>query len=256
MLEITNKVKEKLAAGQTVYGTFMMGSDPAVGEILGYAGLDFVIVDTEHSSNPVHQAEQIFRALETTGAVPFMRVTANDHARVLQALDSGARGIVIPQVNSAAAAEEAVKAARYYPAGERGLAGIVRAARYGFIPFGDYVKQANNAVMILTQVEHVDAVANLDEILAVKGLDGIFVGPADLSQSMGIPGQINNEEFRATVSDVLQRTKAAGKIAGIFCFNPADAKHWISQGANFVVVAADIMLMSGAARKLVSELNS
>ena len=185
-----------------------------------------------------------------------MRVTANDQARILQALDCGARGIVIPQVNSAAEAQAAVKAARYYPGGERGLAGIVRAARYGFVPFADYVQQANKAVMILTQVEHVDAVAHLDEILAVEGLDGIFVGPADLSQSMGIPGQVNNEEFRATVSSILRRTKAAGKVAGIFCFNTADAKHWISQGANLVVVGADIMLISGAARKLVSELNS
>ena len=255
-MKIENKVKEKLAAGQTAYGTFMMGSDPAVGEILGYAGLDFIVVDTEHSPNPVHYAEQIFRAVENTGAVPFMRVTANDQARILQALDCGARGIVIPQVNSAAEAQAAVKAARYYPGGERGLAGIVRAARYGFVPFADYVQQANKAVMILTQVEHVDAVAHLDEILAVEGLDGIFVGPADLSQSMGIPGQVNNEEFRATVSSILRRTKAAGKVAGIFCFNTADAKHWISQGANLVVVGTDIMLISGAARKLVSELNS
>ena len=256
MLEIANKVKEKLAAGETVYGTFMMSSDPAVGEILGYAGLDFIMVDTEHSPIPIHQAEQIFRAVETTRAVPFMRVTANDQARIFQALDCGVSGIMIPQVNSAAAAEAAVKAARYYPAGDRGLAGIVRAARYGFIPFADYVKQANEAVMVLTQVEHVDAVAQLDEILAVEGLDGIFVGPVDLSQSMGIPGQVNNEEFRATVSDILKRTKAAGKVAGIFCFNAADAQHWISQGANFVIVAADIMFLSGAARKLVSELRS
>lgn len=254
MLNLNNKVKEILDGGSTAYGTFVMGNDPAVAEILGYGGLDFILVDTEHSSTQVHQAEQLFRAAEVSGAVPFMRVTVNEPAKILQALDAGARGIIIPQVNSAAEALATVKAARYYPAGERGVAAIVRAARYGFLSFADYAAQTNQQIMVLTQVEHVDAVANLDEILSVEGLDGIFIGPADLSQSMKIPGQFSNEDYRATVANSIKRAREAGKIAGIFCFHAADAKDWISQGANFVVIGADIMLMSRAVRQLVSDL--
>ncbi len=253
-LKFENKLRRKLAKSEPVYGTFMMGNDPAVGEILGYAGLDFVVVDREHSSNLLTEAEHIFRAIEVSGAVPFMRVTVNEPSQILQALDCGARGIVIPQVNSAAEAKAAVKAARYYPQGERGVAGIVRAARYGFLPFADYAAGVNREVMVLTQVEHVDAVANLDEILTIEGLDGTFVGPADLSQSMGISGQFDNPVYRDMVAMIIKKTKLAGKVAGIFCFHAADAKHWISVGADLVVIGADHMLISSAARTLVSQL--
>ena len=256
MINFSNKVKEKLTNGDNVHGIFMMAGEPAFAEIMGYGGLDFVLVDTEHSSNTLQQVEHIFRAIEVSGATPFMRVTVNDRARILQALDSGARGIVIPQVNTAEQAQAAVTAARYSPSGERGVAGVVRAARYGFIPFHDYIEQANNNVMVLTQVEHVDAVANLDDILAVEGLDGIFIGPTDLSQSMGIVGQFANPELRETITWVIQQARKAKKVVGMFCLNAADARYWREQGANFITIGTDTMLIAGAVRKLVSDLKS
>lgn len=254
MLSFTNPVKEKLANGAAVHGVFMTTSDPATAEMMGYSGLDFVLVDTEHSPNPLQQVEVLFRAIELGGATPFMRVTANDPARILQALDCGARGIIIPQVNTMEGVVAAVRAARYAPAGERGISGVVRAARYGFIPFHDYVAQANDQVTVLTQVEHIEAVANLDAILAVEGLDGIFIGPTDLSQSMGIAGQFSNPELREVITKVIRKSREANKVVGMFCLNAADARHWREVGANFVTIATDTMLMAGALRRLVSDL--
>lgn len=249
-----NKLKEKLRNGQNVYGTFAFAGEPAFVEIMGRAGLDFVLIDTEHTPNPVERVEHLIRAAEASGITPLVRVNNNHHTPILTALDAGARGIVVPSVNTAEQAQAVVRSARYAPQGERGLAGIVRAAHYGFTPLADYVERANEETLIMVQVEHVEAVRNLDEILAVDGIDAIFIGPMDLSQSMGLTGQLEHPEFRRTIHDIITRGRAAGKEVAIFCVSAEDAAYWRNAGATILTIGAEVTLFASAVKDLMTKL--
>jgi 4-hydroxy-2-oxoheptanedioate aldolase len=170
-------------------------------------------------------------------------------------MDLGARGVLVPQVNSAAEARQAVRAVKYHPCGYRGVAGIVRAARYGFTPMDEYIADTNENSLVIASRD-IKAVAALDEILAVEGVDGVLVGPADLSQSMGITGRFDDPEFSSVVHDIIARTVKAGKIAGIFCFDAAQAKYWRGRGARLLLIGADTLMFAAAAKALADELKS
>lgn len=249
-----NQIKPVLAAGGAVYGTFAVLGEPALVEMIGYAGLDYVIIDTEHSGNTIEQVGNLIRAAEIANITPIVRVTANSPELILRALDMGAGGILAPQVNTAGQAKAAVRAARYAPLGERGIAGVVRAARYGFVPMQEYISGANRETLVITQVEHIESVTNLDEILAVDGIDGVFIGPTDLSQSMGCTGQFDNPELRRVIHSVIEKTRRTDKWAGIFCLDAADADYWRNAGAQFLTIATESMLFAAALRKLKQEL--
>ncbi|HMM20572.1 MAG TPA: aldolase/citrate lyase family protein [Selenomonadales bacterium] len=248
-------MRDKIARGDTVRGVFVVTGTPANVEILGYAGLDFVILDMEHASTGSGEVEHLIRAAEIGGIAPIVRVSKNDPALILRALDSGACGILVPQVNSATEAEQAVQAARYAPLGGRGLAGIVRAARYGFSPLSDYVSSANRRTLVIVQAEDRRAVENLEAILAVEGVDGVFVGPADLSQSLGRTGQFDHPEVNRIFADVIGKIAGSDKFAGMFCTGADDAKRWQGLGARMLAVGSDTMLLGQAARELVRELD-
>jgi len=254
LMPYRNIVKEKLAAGQAVYGAIYCNGQPAYVEMMGYAGMDFVIIDTEHAPHSPETVENLIRAAEGSGMAPFVRVTENSPSLILRALDVGAAGVVVPQVNTAEGAAMAVQAAKYGPQGQRGLAGIVRAARFGCVPSADYLKYSNENTMILTQVEHVEAVRNLDAILAVKGLDGIFIGPSDLSQSMGITGQFGNPELIRVITDIIERGAKAGKLVGIFCSTVASAKQWRALGAKYFAMGTDSMFYVPTVRNIIQDL--
>jgi len=245
-----NQIKQAIAAHQAVHGMFAVLGEPALVEMMGHAGLDFVIIDTEHSGNTTEQVANLVRAAETSKISSLVRVTANSPELILRALDVGAGGVLVPQVNTAGDAVAAVRAARYAPQGERGIAGVVRAARYGFIPFADYIAGASRETVVITQVEHIDAVNNLDAILAVEGLDGIFIGPTDLSQSMGCTGQFDNPDLRRTIHQAIEKTRRTDKWAGMFCLDADDAKYWLRAGAQILTIATDSMVFAGALRKL------
>lgn len=250
----SNSMRGKLDEAKVVHGLFAGLSEPALVEMMGYSGLDYVILDSEHSANTTEQIGQLIRAAQIGGLTSLVRVTRNKTELILRALDMGAGGILVPQVNSADEAAAAVRSARYAPQGERGIAGVVRAARYGFIPLQEYIGGNNRETVVLTQVEHIDAVRNLDAILAVEGLDGIFVGPTDLSQSMGCTGQFDNPELRRTIHEVIEKTRRTAKWAGIFCLNAADAEYWRKAGAQILAIGTDSMLFAGALRRLQKEL--
>lgn len=245
-----NRVKHILADNGSAYGMFAVLGEPALVEMIGYAGLDFVVIDTEHSGNTMEQVGNMVRAAEVAGTTPVVRVTKNSPELILRALDAGASGVLVPQVNTAAEAVAAVQASRYAPQGERGIAGVVRAARYGFIPVQEYLTGANRENLVITQVEHVDAVKNLDAILAVEGVDGIFIGPTDLSQSMGITGQFTNPELRRMIHSVIEKTRRTDKWAGIFCLDVEDAAYWKAAGAQFLTIATEGMIFAAALRSL------
>jgi 4-hydroxy-2-oxoheptanedioate aldolase len=249
-----NPVKKKIAAGESVYGTFVLSAEASFVEMIGYSGFDFVLIDTEHSPNTMEQVVNLVRAADVAGALPIVRVTCNSPELILRALDVGAGAVVVPQVNTALEAAAAVRAARYAPEGERGLAGIVRAAKYGLLPLDDYMKAANSETLVITQVEHIDAIKNLDEILAVEGLDGIFIGPADLSQSMGCAGQFQNPEFRQAIHSVIDKARRTDKWVGIFCLNAEDANYWKKAGAQLLTIGSEGMIFTAALRHLKKEL--
>lgn len=246
-------LKQKAAKG-AVNGVFIFTDSAANVEILGYAGFDYVIIDTEHAPNDIAAVETMIRAAETSGIAPLVRVTKNDPAYILRVMDVGARGVLVPQVNSADEARQAVQAVKYHPHGYRGVAGIVRAARYGFTPLADYIADTNDNSLVIVQAEDIKAVAALDEILAVEGVDGVLVGPADLSQSMGIPGRFDDPEFGRVVHDIVARTVKAGKLAGVFCFDAAQAKYWRDRGVRLLLVGSDTIMFAAAARTLAGEL--
>jgi 2-keto-3-deoxy-L-rhamnonate aldolase RhmA len=196
----------------------------------------------------------MIRAAEISGIAPIIRVAKNDPACILRVMDVGARGVLVPQVNSAAEALAAVRAVRYHPRGDRGLAGIVRAARYGFTPLGDYIADTNDNSLVIVQAEDIKAVAALDDILAVEGVDGVLVGPADLSQSMGIPGRFDDPELSRVIHDIVARTVNAGKLAGMFCFDAAQAGYWRDKGVHLLLVGTDTLMLAAAARTLARDL--
>lgn len=250
-----NQVKQKLANGVAVNGTFVVTAEPALTEMLGYAGFDFIIIDSEHAPNNTIEIQQHIRAAEISGLTPVVRVTTNDPGMILRAMDLGAGGVLVPQVNTAAEAEAAVRAAKYGPEGTRGLAGVVRAARYGFIGSAEYIRHAKQETLVITQVEHIEAVRNLDSILSVEGLDGVFIGPTDLSQSMGLAGQFQNPELRAVMDDVISRTLNSGKWVGSFCLDAEDARYWRGKGVKFLAIGTEGMLFAAAVKSVIKQVN-
>lgn len=249
-----NKIKDLLLQGRTVKGSFICTREPACVEILGYAGFDFVLIDTEHAPNTATEVINLVRAAEAADIEPVVRVRANDPTLILQALDVGAKGILVPRVNTAVEAQAVVQAAKYGPAGERGLAGIVRAAKYGFTPGGEYVTDANSNIFIMVQVEELEAVDNLDDILSVEGIDAIFIGPVDLSQSMGLTGQFNHPDFQRTVENIISRATTAGKPVAMFCLDGKNGKQREKAGVSILTVASDTMLLAAAAKQLKQDL--
>jgi len=248
-------MRDKIARGGAVRGVFVVTGTPANVEILGYAGFDFVVLDTEHAPNDIGEVEHLVRAAEVGGVTPVVRVSKNDPVLILRALDAGACGVLVPQVNSAAEAERAVQAAKYAPLGSRGVAGMVRAARYGFFPLNDYVPAANRRTLVIIQVEDKRAVENLDEILTVEGVDGVFVGPTDLSQSLGLTGQFDHPEVSRLLESVIKRIAGSDKFAGMFCAGAKDAKRWQDLGARMLAIGSDTLLLGQAARGLIRELD-
>lgn len=237
-----NTALAALEANRFVIGSFVTIGAPAVAEVMGLAGFDFLIVDTEHGPLGIETAENMVRAVELAGAVPIVRVAENNPAAICRALDIGALGVQVPQVTTADDARRAVHAARYYPEGARGAA-MMRSARYSAVQPAGYFARANAETMVVLHCESVAAVDNLPEILQVEGVDVVFVGPFDLSQSLGVPGQVNLPEVQDTVARALDTIIASGVAAGTVALSPAHARLLIQRGVRYVTLSADYLLL-------------
>ncbi|MEM2988866.1 MAG: aldolase/citrate lyase family protein [Candidatus Bathyarchaeia archaeon] len=241
-----NPVKEKLRSGEAVIGAFCNIPSPAAVEILGLLGFDFAIIDAEHGIPDLETVEHMVRAAEAVGITPLVRIALNLQQNILRYLDAGAMGIQIPLVNSVAEAEAVVRSAKYPPMGRRGLA-AVRAGGYGIgRPLGDYVKMANEETLVIVQVETVDAVRNAADIVKVEGIDAIFIGPTDLSSSMGYPGQPSHPDVVATIERVGRMAIAAGKAAGTIARDPAAYERWRRVGFQYLCTGVTNFLASAA----------
>jgi len=202
-----NKLKKQLRKGEVVIGPFMKLTDPAAVEIAGYAGFDFVIIDTEHGPISIETAQNLIRAAEVVEITPIIRVTENNPVLILRALDIGAQGVEIPQINNKESAVRAIQAAKFAPAGDRGVCRFVRAAKYSALDRYKYFEYANRETIAILHIEGTEGINNLRKILSVKGIDVIFIGPYDLSQSLGITGQVDHPRVIKEMEHIVMISK-------------------------------------------------
>jgi len=250
-----NTFKQALAQNKPQIGLWLGLADHYVAEICASAGFDWVLVDGEHSPNDLRsmlQQAQAIAAYPGTHAVARVPMGHGHVGQMLikQVLDLGYQTILVPMVDTAAQARELVRSMRYPPAGVRGMAGA-RASRWGLYPA--YAKEANDRVCLLVQVETQQALDNLDDILAVEGVDGVFVGPADLSASMGHVGNPGHPQVQAAIADAFARIRRAGKAPGILTPEESVARHYLAIGGLFVAVGLDNSLLVRATRELAAK---
>ena len=209
-----NLLKKKIKNGESAIGTFVKLTDAAVPELLALAGFDFFVLDTEHVAVDREQLTNIVRAADAAGITPIVRVRENNQVEILQNLDLGYAGVQVPNVDTPAATRDLVSYVKYTPYGVRGLSPSVRACGYGTCGVQDYIDTANANTMVISHCETKVCVENIDEVLKVDGVDVIFIGPMDLSQSYGVPGKPSDPEVQAAIEMVTKKTLAAGKAVG------------------------------------------
>ena len=248
-----SNVKRKLAAGQPTLGSWIMIGHQASVEILAGAGFDWIVVDMEHTSIGYETLPLLLGAIRARGAEAFVRVEANDPTVIKRVLDCGAGGIIVPLVNSAAEAASVVRAATYPPTGSRGVS-LGRACEYG-ANFADYFGSINDEIVVMAQIEHHRAVEAIDDIMAVKGLDAVFLGPYDLSGSMGIAGQLDHPRMREARRRVLEAGRAVGKPVGIHAVTTdgASVKTLLDEGFSVIACGIDTLFLRESARRILRE---
>lgn len=244
----TNTFKAAIARGERQIGLWSTLCSPLVAEILGGAGYDWIVIDTEHSPNELPDVIAQLQALATSSATPVVRPAWNDPVLIKRILDGGAQTLLLPFVQNVAEAEAAVAATRYPPHGIRGVTTSARAGGYGRIK--DYLKIAPAQICVLVQIETAEALADLEGIAGVDGVDGVFIGPADLSASMGHLGNPAHPEVQAAIKDAVDRLKKLGKPAGILTGKEDEAKRYIEWGYTFVAVGADLGVLARNAEAL------
>lgn len=250
------KLKYAFKQGQTLVGTWLNAPSPAQVETIGYAGFDFVMLDTEHSAYDIAGCENLVRAADAAQLPCLVRVSDNEPTPIARVLEYGAQGIVIPHVSSRAEAEAAVSHAHYPPVGVRGAAPTIRAAHYGQIPWPDYMAQAREETMVVLQIEGKEGIENLDAIMAVDGVDVLFVGPFDLSTVLGISGQLDHPLLLDTVGEIVRRARAKNIAVGIWMPTPEQAGPWIERGVQLITVASNDLIFLQGCRTFASKVKA
>ncbi len=234
-----NLLKKKIQNGESAVGTFMKLTDPAVPELLALAGFDFFVLDTEHVAVDREQLTNIVRAADAAGITPIVRVRENQQVEILQNLDLGYAGVQVPNVDTPEQAKNLVSYVKYTPLGVRGLSPSVRACDYGTCGVEEYIEAANANTMVISHCETRTCVENLDEVLKVEGIDVIFIGSMDLSQSYGVPGKTSDPEVRAAIDTVITKTLAAGKAVGTTAGSAQAARELIARGVRYILLSSD-----------------
>ena len=238
----TNTTKAKLKAGETVLGCFIRYPSPGITEFVAMQGWDFLVIDAEHGPISPDQCEDMVRAAELRGATPIARVTTNQPSIILRFMDTGVLGVHVPWVNSREEAEAAVRSVKYYPRGIRGLAGV-RAADYGqTMPLGEYVRKANEESLVVIQVETEQGVNQVENILAVEDIDVLFIGPTDLSHSLGVPGQQDHPSVQAAMDTIIGAVAKTDIALGVFVGSAQAALQWKARGARYIAIGLEGLL--------------
>lgn len=250
--QLSPTFREHLArADRPLVGMWLTTGSPVVAEICAGSGVDWLLIDMEHAPNGLESVLAQVQAVAAYPVTPVVRVPSGDPVLIKQMLDLGAQTIIVPMVGSAAEAEALVRATRYPPAGIRGVgSALARSARWNRVD--DYLSRADEHVSLIVQIESADAVQNAAEIAAVDGVDGVFVGPADLAASLGVIGQQGHPDVTAAVHRVFEAARAAGTPVGVNAFDPTISDGYLAAGANFIAVGADVTLLARGSQALVA----
>lgn len=235
-------------AKRPLIGSWITLAHPAIAEIMAKNGFDWLAVDLEHSVITIGEAEQLIRIIQLCGVVPLVRLTSNNADLIKRVMDAGAQGIIVPMVNSADQAQQAVDAVHYPPEGNRGV-GLARAQGYGE-NFNDYLQWQKNNSTVIVQIEHKDSLENLERIFSVKGVSGFIIGPYDLSASMGIPGEFEHPDFLKALEKIAVVAKTKQLPGGIHIIEPepVQLKTRIKEGYKFIAYSLDIRMLNVACK--------
>jgi 2-dehydro-3-deoxyglucarate aldolase/4-hydroxy-2-oxoheptanedioate aldolase len=245
-----NHFKQAIASGRTPLGAWLGSGAPSTAEALGCAGFDFLVVDMEHTPIDTPQMTDILRAIAGTPAQAIVRPPWNDMVMIKRALDAGAQTLLLPFVQNADEARRAVAYTRYPPGGVRGVAGSHRGSRYGTV--ANYHKRASEELCVIVQIETLAALGKLPEIAAVPGIDSIFVGPSDLSASMGHLGDVNHPAVQEHLAAAADACRRAGKPSGIIGPPPEMVARFIDYGYSWIAIGSDMGFMVGRAQEYLS----
>ena len=243
-----NKFKSALKAGSRQIGLWCTLSNHYAIEVVAGAGFDWVLIDTEHSPNELDMVLPQLQAVAPYDTHPVVRVPWNDMVTIKRFLDIGVQTLLIPYVQNEEEAKKAVAHTRYPPDGVRGVAGSTRANRFGRVK--DYARRASAELCVLVQVETRMALDSLEAIATVEGVDGVFIGPADLHASLGYVGQTSHPDVKALIDHAILRIRAAGKAAGVLTSVEGDARHWLELGCQFVAVGVDATILARESENL------
>lgn len=237
-------LRKELNRGNLTIGSWIMAGNTLTTEILASFGFDWLVIDMEHSAFSEDSMVNLIQVIELSGVIPLVRVGANDPLLIKRAMDAGAHGVIVPMVNSVEDAKRAVEAVYYSPRGTRGV-GLGRASRYG-LKFEEYKKWLKQNAIVIVQIEHVDAMKNLKDILAVNGVDASIIGPYDLSGSMGFPGELDRRDVKAFLADYLKISHQVGKPAGyhVVVPDPEAFKRIQGQGYKFLAYGTDALFLA------------
>lgn len=240
---MTTEFRRRIHAGERLFGAWASLGSPASAELLGRSGLDWVVVDLEHGNTTESELLAHLTAIEVSGSIALVRPQSGERLRIGRALDMGAAGVVVPRLDTADQVREAVTFLRYPPAGQRGLALLTRGARLGTVSHGG-VAALNDDIVGIFQIESPSALEAADDFAAIDGVDVLFVGPADLSHSLGVPGQFSSPVYQAALRRVAAACRAHGKAAGILLYDPTSFKPHLDLGFTFMGIGADISFVN------------
>ena len=251
---MTKVLKGKLQRREVTIGSWVTLGHTSIAEIMAKAGFEWLVVDMEHSVITLDIAQQLIQVIEGCGVVPLVRVGENNANIIKRAMDAGAYGVIVPMINTKEQAEAAVKAVKYPPLGTRGV-GLARAQGYGD-KFNEYAATVNAESIVIAQVEHIDAVNNLESILSVEGIDGCIIGPYDLSGSLGVPGNFDHPDVLATLKKVEQTCQKSRVALGMHVIQPnyRQVMEKVAKGYSFIGFSLDILFLGNSCREQMTRL--
>lgn len=245
-MDMNGKLKRIIRNNKLSFGSWITLAHTSIPEIMSFGGFDWLVIDTEHSVINIQNVQNLIQVIESKNISPLVRLTSNDTNLIKRVMDAGAYGVIVPMVNSKKDALKAVEAVKYPPLGKRGV-GLARAQGYG-MNFEAYASRVNQDSIIIAQIEHIDAVNNIDEIFSVEEIDGYIIGPYDLSASLGVVGNLNHEKVLKAEKKVLAVSRRFNKIAGIHVIEPNIklTLEKINMGYRFIAVSLDTVFLGNA----------
>lgn len=252
-----NKLQEKIRSGQKTVGTFLSAGNPSIAEAIGYSGMDYIIIDTEHGPFEAEGVLEIMRGAELGGTTALVRVKDCSRPAVLKMLDIGARGLIVPQIHTVEEVRQIIDYAKFFPLGNRGVC-FTRASGYGADeiaqqPMEGYFKDMNERTMIIPQCETAGCLEHIEEVCALEGVSGIFIGPFDLSCALGIPGHFDEPKFQQALERILKAVHDAGKFCIMFSTSTDAARGYFARGFDSVTVSLEYDIIISAMRRVKEE---